>query len=801
MYNLKRIVRGLWRYKSFSIINFLGLSIGIAAIMILFLIASYEKSFDKLHTDRDNVYRVVSKRQLAGENIFESQVPYPTAKFFRTEYAGAIATQINFDNDRDIKIGEQPPFAEKNIVFADSLFFKVMDFSNINNFWIRGNPADAMSGPNKAVLTESTAKKYFGNSDPMGKTFRISNKADITVVGLVKDIPSTSHLPANLFVSFATLTKDFMAGVELDSWDFTSNGYCYIRLPGAEAVPAVTGALNAVIQKKAETELGKKKTFSIQPISAIHFDEVYSSPTYTVSSKYLQMLMLLGIFIILIACINYINLSTSLAFLKSKEIGIRKTIGATRKQLFFYYLAETLFITTVAAIIGAGIVIATLPYVNQLLDKSIELSQLLNPQFLLAALASLVVISLLSGAYPAIILSGFNPIVSLKNQFVVPKQSSAILRKSLVIFQFTTSIVLIICTIVIARQVNFFKNKSLGFNKEAVLEVGLPESDSTRIESFRTQLQNQAGIRSLSFCLGAPVSDNGLNTSFKAPELSEKTEYSIKVMPADQNYLQTYDLKLLAGRWFFPSEEKNLGTAVVINETTAKQLGFKQPSEAIGKKISIGLNEMSPAVIGVVKDFHTNTLHKAITATCITPFPYFYYAAGIRVDPSNIRQSLATIEAAFRKVYPNDVYEFNFIDETLARRYDQENRDYSLFKAFAIISIFICCIGLWGLIAFVVVRKTREIGIRKVLGASAAGIVGLLSKDFLRLVIIALVIASPVAWYFMSRWLENFVYRIDISWWIFLLAGVLAVLIAVLTISFQAIRAAVSNPVKSLRTE
>ena len=800
MYSLKRIVRSLWRYKSFSIINFLGLSIGIAAIMILFLIANYEKSFDKLHSDRDNIYRVVGQREQGGDAIFESAVPYPTAKFLRAEYSGVIATQINFDNDRDIKIGDQAPFAEKNIVFADSLFFKVMDYSSIKNFWLSGNPADAMTGPNKAVLTESTAKKYFGNVDPVGKTFRISNKADVTVVGLVKDIPTTTHLPANLFISFATLTKDFMAGIDLDNWDFTSNGYCYIKLPGDEAVPAVTNGLNAVIQKNAISEIAKKRKFSLQPISAIHFDEVYSSPNYTVSSKYLQMLLLLGVFILLIACINYVNLSTSLAFLKSKEIGIRKTIGASRKQLFFYYLTETLFITSVATIIGIGIVIVSLPYVNQLLDKSIELGQLLTPKFVIGALLSLVVMSFLSGAYPAIVLSGFNPILSLKNQFIIPKQSSAILRKSLVIFQFTTSIVLIICTIVIARQVNYFKNKSLGFNKEAVLEVGLPESDSTRIENFRVLLQNQAGIRSLSFCLGAPVSDNGLNTSFKAPELSENTEYNIKVMPADKNYLQTYDLKLLAGRWFFPSEEKNLGTAVVINEATAKQLGYK-PSDAIGKKITIGLNSMSPPVIGVVKDFHTNSLHKAITAACITPFPYFYYAAGIRVDPNNVRQSLSTIESAFRKVYPNDVYTFNFIDETLAKRYDQENRDYSLFKAFAVISIFICCIGLWGLIAFVVVRKTKEIGIRKVLGASATGIVGLLSKDFLRLVIIALVIASPVAWYFMNRWLENFVYRIDISWWMFLLAGVLAILIAVLTISFQAIRAAVRNPVKSLRTE
>jgi ABC-type antimicrobial peptide transport system permease subunit len=803
MHNLKQIIRGLWRYKNFTIINFLGLSFGIAAIVILYLIFSYEKSFDKLHADSDKIYRVVSQKEREGSINEEAGVPYPTAKLFRNEFSDALATQISFDRERTIKIGEQSPFIEKNIVFGDSLFFKVMNFSKIKNFWISGNPERIFDAPNKAVLTETTSKRYFGNADPIGKTFKLDNKADIEVVGLVKDVPSSTHLPVNLFISYTTLNKTLMGGLSLDNWDFTGSGYCYIKLRDENARPSVDNALTVVVQKNAKDDRGKKQKLFLQNITAIHFDPTYetSNPNYTVSDQYLKMLLLLGAFIILIACINYINLSTSLAFTKAKEVGIRKTIGASKKQLFFHYISETVLVTSIAAIIGIAIATTLLPLVNKMLDKSITATQLLDLKFAAIGIVFILIISLLSGVYPALILSGFKPIISLKSQFNLPARSSALFRKGLVVFQFTISITLIICTIVIAKQVKYFNNKSLGFNKDAVIEVGLPDSDSARIESFKAQLQNQSGISSVSFCLGAPVSDNGINTRLEAPELASNIDYNIQIIACDNNYLKTYGLKLAAGRWFLSGEEKNLESAIIINETTVKTLGYKKVEEAIGKKIRIGINEMNPTVIGVVNDFHFSSLHKAITPAGLMPFPPFYFAAGIRIEPGAIKNTLAKIESVYKKVYANDVYKFSFIDETLSRRYEREIKDYNLFKAFSVISIFICCIGLWGLIAFVVVRKTKEIGIRKVLGASVAGIVQLLSKDFLKLIAIAIIIASPVAWYFMHNWLQDFAYRINISWWVFAVAGSFAVVIALITISFQAIKAAIANPVKSLRTE
>jgi putative ABC transport system permease protein len=803
IHSLKQIWRSLWRYKSFTIINFLGLSIGIAAIAVLYLVAGYEKKFDRLHSDADRIFRVVSERDVNGKKEYSANVPYPTARFFRNEFNGALATEINFDRERSVKIGDRPPFTEKNILFADSLFFQVMDFSMIKNFRISGTLQKALDAPNKVILTESTARRYFGKEDPMGKLIRLDNKADLEVTGIVKDIPATTHLPVNLIISYATLNKDLIGGLDPDYWGFRANGYCYIRLPITGTKPQALQALNAVVQKNAKNEQDKREKFLLQDIASIHFDATYenSNPGYTVSPAYLRMLLVLGAFIMLIACINYINLSTSLAFTKLKEVGIRKTIGASKAQLFFHYLSETVLVTSLATIIGLVIAYIIIPYINQLLNKSVDPRDMTDPAFALKAIGFIFVVSFISGAYPAVILSGFNPIASLKNQTVLPGRSSTILRKGLVVFQFTTSITLIVCTIIIAKQVKYFSNKSLGFNKNAVVEVDLPVNDSSKIESFRAGLQNQTGILNFSFCLGAPISDNGFNTSMKAPELSADLEYSISVIPCDVNYMETYGIKLLAGRWFHPGEEKAKGASMVVNAATVKTLGYKNPSDVLGKKITIGINRYSPTIIGVTENFHTNSLHAAITPVTLLPFEPFYYAAGIRIDPNNMRGALAAIERAWKKVYPDNVYSYEFIDQTLARRYEQETKDYNLFKAFSAISIFICCIGLWGLIAFVVVRKTKEIGIRKVLGATVTSIVALLSKDFLKLVVLALLVASPIAWYFMNKWLDNFAYRIDISWWIFLLAGAFAVVIALLTISFQAISAATANPVKNLRTE
>jgi len=803
MHKIKQIVKSLVRYKGFTFINLLGLSIGIAATIVILLVSVYENSFDTFHSDSKNIYRIVTKAKQANEDVYSATVPYPTAKFLRNEYPGLLATQIHFVREMNVRIGKEDAFVEENIIFADSLFFQVLDFSGIRGFVTRGNPSLALSAPNKVILTKNTAKKYFGDTNPIGQMIRIQNVADVEVAAIISDIPATTHFPMSMIVSYSTLNKEFLAGMDPDSWSFSSSGYAYVRLNKASLVTPVENAIKSMLEKGSGTDRFKKEHWYLQSLKDIHFEPAFeiSNPSYTISRKYLQMLLLLACFIILVACINYINLATSLAFSKSKEVGIRKTIGASRRQLFFHYMLETVVVTTVAAVIGLIIAEVLLPAVNRILDKSVSLQQLLHLPYIAAGIAGILLISFISGIYPALILSGFNAIAALKNRFNLPGRSSALLRKSLVIFQFTTSIALIICTIVIAKQMQYVQQKELGFNKESVIEVGLPKPDSASRESFRALIQNNPAIESFSFCLGAPVSNNGFGTSLEAPELPKNTDYNVQLIPCDKDYLATYEMKLLAGRWFLPGEEKTKGSALVVNQALVKMLGYTDPAAVIGKKIRIGVNEYNPTIIGVTQDFHTTSFHDRIGPVALMPFPYFYYAAAVRLRPGSIKTALADIESAWKKVYPESAYEMTFIDETLAERYRQEKTDYDLFKAFSVISIFICCIGLWGLIAFVVVRKTKEIGIRKVLGSSVGSIVYLLSRDFLRLVIIAFVIASPIAWYFMNEWLQDFAYRISIGWWIFIAAGGAALSIALLTISFQAIKAAIANPVKSLRTE
>jgi len=442
-----------------------------------------------------------------------------------------------------------------------------------------------------------------------------------------------------------------------------------------------------------------------------------------------------------------------------------------------------------------------LPAVSQKLDKTLSFSQLLDPRFMLQSLLGLVAISLLSGVYPAIIQSGFNPVYSLKKQLATPGRFSAAFRRSLVVFQFATSAGLIICTLVIARQMQYFSDKPLGFNKNAVIEIGIPETDAAKREQFRGLVQNLPGLQSLSYCLGAPITDNNFNTTLSSPDLPDRQETETHLMICDSAYRNTYGLKVLAGRWFLPTEGENLGTAVVVNEALVTTLGFKSLNDAIGKRIKIGLNGMTPPIVGVIQNFHTASLHEAIQPVTITPYPNLYFAAGIRLNPTSMRQTMEGIETAWRKVYPEYTYQSKFIDENLARSYREETKNYFIFKAFSSISIFICCIGLWGLIAFVVVHKTKEIGIRKVLGASIPNIISLLSKDFLLLIGIGVLVASPIAWYFMHAWLQDFAYRIPLSGWFFVLAGLISAIIALFTIGIQAIRAATANPIKSLRAE
>ena len=437
-FSLKQIIRNLWKHKSFTLINLLGLSLGIAAVVVLFLIANFEKTFDNLHTKSGNIYRVVSKTKRADKVEYGATVPYPTGGYLQGKIPGITATQISFSEEMQVQVEKQDPFMQKNVVFADSLFFDVFDFGKIENFWISGNPHKALGSPNTAILTEGLATRIYGNQNPVGEVLRLNNKLDVEVVAVIKDVPETTHLPMTMLVSYSSMNDDFIGGLDMQSWTFTGNGYTYVKLQNQQNRAVMEPVLGAITRLKNSSE---REEMFLQPLSDIHFDPAFEdgNPSYTVSPTYLTMLLMLGGFILLVACVNYVNLSTSFAFTKSKEVGVRKAIGASKTQLFIHYMTETFVLTIFSAVLGIFLAAFFLPMINGMLEKTLSTKPLLEPIFLIGSLGVIIVISFLSGTYPALILSGFNPVDSLKNNLITPGKSSVALRKGLVVFQFTIS--------------------------------------------------------------------------------------------------------------------------------------------------------------------------------------------------------------------------------------------------------------------------------------------------------------------------------------------------------------------------
>lgn len=800
MIRFRQLLRSLLRYRQYNIINMLGLALGIAAMLTLSIMYAYETGFDSFHRQGDNIHRVV----LSDVRNKQAVVPYATAQLLRPQVSSLPATQIHNQRNLLVRHQKDAPILERNIVFADSLFFAVFDFQGIDALWKKGSPEGFSRNPMAAVLTESTAAKFFGTADPVGKILKLDNSTDVEVVGVISDLPGTTHLPFNMLVRFERLQSSMIGGLEILQWGIRTSGYCYVKLNAPADEAEVVRALASIVKAKSSNPDEAKEVFTLQPLADIHTNTVYesSNPAYTITPLYASLLLVLGVFILSIAAINYINLATSIAFSRAREMGVRKAIGGSRKQLLLQCLFETGFLIMLALIIGIIVTWVSLPAFNALLSKQMEMSTLLRPGALLLIAAGALILGVISGLYPAFILSGFRPIESLRNQLVMPGPSSVMLRKALVGFQFVISVVLIICTLVLARQSDYFMSKPLGFDEEGVAEIDLPISDSSKIELFRTGLSKINGVERVSFGLGAPITDNGFNTSLIFPGRPDET-HELVLKLADTNYLKVYNIPLLAGRQVLPGEiaAPFQPTAVVVNEALTQLMGFKDPSAALGKRVLIGVNDIDAEIVGVVPSFHTSTLHEKILPTAIVPFPYFYYNASVKLNLAQLSGAMPKIAALWKQLYPDGIYSFRFMDETLATRYEAETRNLTLFRIFAALSIFISCLGLYGLISFTIIRKRKEVGVRQVLGASVAQILGLLSGEFFRLALLSLIIASPIAWFIMNKWLQQFAYRVAISWWIFPLSGAILIVIAFATISVQSFKAAMANPVKSLRTE
>lgn len=801
--------RNMVRHRAHASINISGLAIGIAASLVLFTIIKYEISYDKFQPNYGHIYHVATERQNAEGLDYGEGVPFPAYDALKIAFPQTVTAAVFANNDCQVTVldphdpnaaSSKKFLEESGVFFSDPLFFSVFQYK-----WLTGSP-QVLKQPDMAVITKKMAEKYFGKWQlAIGGLLKLDNTATVKVAGILDDVAVNTDFPLGVVGSYETIKKYPDAyGYRTDWGNVTSNFQVFMLLPPnvhSETINKQLTAFSNEHYNKDRKDNDKAFNF-LRPLANIHFDDRFATfGSHTTSKTTLWTLSLIGLFIIIMACINFINLATTQAVGRSKEVGIKKVLGSNRRQLFWQMMGETSIIVTTAIILAVVIASLCLPYIKHIASISEKLN-LLNVSTISFIICTGVVVSLLAGIYPSVILSGFKPILALKNKITSATIGNISLRRGLVITQFTISQVLIVGTLVAVMQMNFVRTADLGFNKDAVLVLNsnVDSSVNLRQPAFKQELLAIRGVQSVSFSSDVPSSESNNSGNFSYEHRPDE-KFDVYRKFADEDYFKTYGLEIIAGRSY---EKSDTARELVINETLVKKLGIKDPHDALGHEIRIGRNagrEIWCPITGVVKDFKTNSLREAIKPTMLTERNKRYYYTGIKLSTSNLQQTLAEIEKKWNQIFPEFVYTPTFMDERINNFYKQENQLSLLYKFFAGIAIFISCLGLYGLISFMAVQKTKEVGIRKVLGASVANIIYLFSKEFTILIIIAFALAAPVAYYMMSKWLNNFAYRIHISVFVFAMAVIMSVTIAWITVGYRSIRAALANPVKSLRTE
>ena len=811
----KTAFRNFSRRKVFTVINIMGLALGISSCLLIYLYVSYEMSFDSFHPDKKNIYRLVSDIQISsGEKFSMTLIPQPQliSGAIRKELTGVEAevaldyyyakTSIP-DDSKNMKRFERPKYGEADpdrIIITEPQYFTIFKYT-----WLAGDQATALSEPFKVVLTERKAQTYFGKipADQMiGREVIYDDSLHATVSGIVKGWDKNTDLNFSDFISMSTIQHSYLGiGNGNDNWQL------FVKLSkGVMPAQIESGLAHIVKAYLHPEESGEKIGMRLEPLTDMHFNEGYARDPFFSRKAHLPTLyglIAIAAFILLIAAINFINLSTAQSIRRSKEIGIRKVLGSSRAGLVLQFLSETFLLTLTAAIVSMLIVNPLLEILRAFIPKGVAL-RLSDPFTWIFLLLTVVFTSLLAGFYPAKVLSAYTPALSLKGQSGALSGHKDYLRKGLIIFQFTFSLVFIIGSIIVGGQIKYLLNKDLGLVKDAIININTDDQyPEAKKRILAEKIRQLPGIERLSFGRETPAVNylRGGNLKSKAKGIEIFSEQR----DADENYIPLYGLKIIAGR-NFNSTANDAVTEFIVNETCARQLGFTNPEDAIGQFVETEFSGKKPfQIAGVVADFHAKPLLEPIKPIFIlqsaTSPQLSIKLSTLGSKTTNFKATIAAIEKIWKETYPGEKFEYRFFDETIARFYDKEQQTAQIMNLAMTIAIFISCMGLFGLVSFTVEQRTREIGIRKVLGASVSGIVLLLSKDFLKPVLVAILIASPIAWYFMNHWLQNFAYRINISWWVFVVAAILALLIAILTVSFRAIKAAIADPVKSLRTE
>ncbi len=798
--------RNLMKYRFISFINLFGLTVGLTCCFLILAYILNELSYDKYNRNANNIYRVTRlfrNPQTGAPTLNLGTIAPPFAPLLKHDFQDIRQITRLIDFSPAPMRYEEKKFNEQGVFFVDEHFFELFNVDVI-----KGDPAKALNDPFSVMLTEEMAKKYFGNEDPMNKIIKANNQFNLKVTGIYKALPANSHIHPAIMVSFNTLRDSAVYGEENLRTNWGNNSFfTYILVPDNFDPRKMEAEFPAFLDRYMHEDDGKFKTsagtaLNLQKLTDIH---LRSHLDYEAEEngdiKRVYIFSAIALFILLIACINYMNLSTARSALRAREIGIRKAIGAQRKEIILQFLSESIIVSWMAMILALALTWLVLPWLNKLSGQQLAIGILLHLKILLAFGLAPFIVGVLSGIYPALFLSSFQPVKVLKGLFKAGGANISF-RKVLVTAQFAISIVLIISTAVVFRQLRFMQEESVGFDREHIVTLSYNGSLNDKFDAYRNEMLANSNIRNLSRSSRIPTGRllDEMGTKINLGDSMAPANTDIKFVWVDQDFISTYGIKVLAGRGL--SKEFGADTsAFLVNEAAVKALGLKSNENAIGKDIEYGRRKGK--LVGVFNDFHFESMHQKIVPMIlfVPTNPDSYGRISVKIAGNNIPAALASIEATWQKFLPDIPYEYNFLDENFEKLYKSEEKQSVVFTTFSCIAIFIACLGLFGLSAFAITQRIKEIGIRKVLGASIRNIVALLSKDFLKLVAISALIAFPVAWYAMHNWLQDFAYRIHLSWWIFIAAGIIAALVALATISFQAVRAALANPVKSLRTE
>jgi putative ABC transport system permease protein len=805
---LKVALRNLWKNKAFSAINIAGLSAGLAVCLLIVLYVKDELSYDKYIAQSENIYRVDADIFFNGTQFTSAVSPAPLVPMLKKDYP-QIVQYVRLRNFRDILVKkDNQNIQNHNAVFADSTFFRVFSIP-----MIAGNRLTALNEPNSIVIDETTAKKYFNSTDVVGKTLYVDNSVNCKITGVIRDFPPQSHF----HFSFIRPMHDTYHN---DQNDWLSNNYAsYVLVkPGvsqASLQEKVDATINNYLASQLEQVLhtsandmkkgGNHFFYWVMPLTDIH---LHSNKSYEFEANgnvaYVYIFSVIAIFILLIACVNFMNLSTARSSNRAKEVGVRKVAGSLRSNLITQFLTESVLVSFFSLLLAIGIAALLLPLFNQLAGKQMSVVTFFSSWLLPVLIGLIIVVGCIAGSYPAFYLSSFQPVQVLKGTIAKGFRSSW-LRSGLVVFQFFISITLIIGTIVIYNQLNYIRNREIGYNRDQVLVINNTYVLDKKIKTFRQEMLNISGVQSAAVAGSLPTeTGHNQNGWFKDPTLDAKQVIIMTDFYVDQNYIPTLGMRMTAGRNFSPDFLTD-SSAVIINETAASLLGFKNPlNETLYRPndyASDGSFKAKPFhIIGIVKDFNFSSMHVKV-GPLIIELGENYGRIAMRINTKNIPALISQVEKKWNGMAPGQPFSYTFLDADFNKIYNAEQRTGKLFITFAVFAIFIACLGLFGLVTYAAEQRIKEIGIRKVLGANVGEIVTMISKDFVKLVLIAFVFAFPVAWWAMNKWLQDFAYRVNISWWIFVVAGIITLLIALITVSFQALRAAVANPVKSLRSE